>query len=246
MGRSAAANPVTDPQLHTRRIVSAATLHAVFVEGKVDGVPASILVDTGSAVTIVHRRLWERGQVGSGKLQPVEGGPIVVANGDPLQILGQTQSHIHLAGTDFTHNVLVSGNVTQDCLLGADFLAAHGFVIDLQSRVLRQGQASTPLLHQPESTLPVCKVAVSDTVIVRAGEEKLLFANVDNSSCSHLAGTSGVLEPKEGFEERHQLLLARVVATPDNGVVPLRVANLTSSAVTLYRGTNIAKFCPLS
>jgi len=44
IGRSAAANPVTDPQLHTRRIVSAATLHAVFVEGKVDGVPASILV----------------------------------------------------------------------------------------------------------------------------------------------------------------------------------------------------------
>ena len=94
-----------------------------------------------------------------------------MANGDPLQILGQTQSHIHLAGTDFTHNVLVSGNVTQDCLLGADFLAAHGFVIDLQSRVLRQGQASTPLLHQPESTLPVCRVTVSDTVIVRAGEE---------------------------------------------------------------------------
>ena len=86
-----------------------------------------------------------------------------MANGNPLQMLGQTQSHIHLA-----RNVLVSGNVTQDCLLGADFLAAHGFVIDLQSRVLRQGQASTPLLHQPESTLPVCRVAVSDTVIVRA------------------------------------------------------------------------------
>ena len=39
--------------------------------------------------------------------------------------------------------------------------------------------------------------------------------------------------------------MARVVATPDDGVVPLRVANLTTSAITLYRGTNIAKFCPL-
>ena len=54
------------------------------------------------------------------------------------------------------------------------------------------------------------------------------------------------LNPRKVFQERHQLLLARVVATPDNGMVPLRVANLTSSAVTLYRGTNIAKFCPLS
>ena len=43
----------------------------------------------------------------------------------------------------------------------------------------------------------VCRVFVSDTVIVRAGKEKLLFANVDNSSCSHLAGTAGVLEHKE-------------------------------------------------
>ena len=40
--------------------------------------------------------------------------------------------------------------------------------------------------------------------------------------------------------------MARVVATPDRGMVPLRVANLTASAVTLYRGMNIAKFCPLS
>ena len=173
----------------------------------------------------------------------------MVANGEPLQILGQAESHIHLAGGDFTHNVLVTGDVSQDCLLGADFLASHGFVIDLQSRELRQGQSSTPLLHQPgqyTSSRPVCRVSVSDTVIVRAGEEKLLFASVDNSPCSHLAGTAGVLEPKEGFEERHQLLLARVVATPDRGMVPLRVANLSASAVTLYRGTNIAKFCPLS
>ena len=240
---------MTDPPLNTRRIVSVANQLAVFADGTVDGVPASILVDTGSAVTIVHRRVWERGQAGSSKLRPVAGGPVVVANGEPLQILGQAQSHIHLAGGDFTHNVLVTGDVSQDCLLGADFLASHGFVIDLQSRELRQGQSSTPLLHQPgqyTSSRSVCRVSVSDTVIVRAGEEKLLFASVDNSPCSHLAGTAGVLEPKEGFEERHQLLLARVVATPDRGMVPLRVANLSASAVTLYRGTNIAKFCPLS
>ena len=246
LGRSAAANPIIDPKLHPRRIVSTATQQAVFTDGKVDGVPASILVDTGSAVTIIHRRLWERGGGDSRKLHQVSGGPVVVANGEPLHILGQTQSKIHLAGIEFSHNVLVTGDVSQDCLLGADFLTSHGFVIDLQSQVLRQGQLSTPLLLQHgqcTSTLSVCKVSVGNTVILRAGEEKLLFANVDNSS--YPTGTAGVLEPKEGFEDRHQLLVARVVATPDNGVVPLRVANLTTSAITLYRGTSIAKFCPL-
>ena len=232
--------------MHPRQIVSTATPQAVFTEGKVDGVAASILVDTGSAVTIVHRRLWERGQGDVRKLQQVSGGPVVVANGEPLHILGQTQSKIHLAGIEFAHNVLITGDVSQDCLLGADFLTSHGFVIDLQSQVLRQGQLSTPLLLQRgqcTSALSVCKVSVGNTVILRAGEEKLLFVNIDNSS--YPTGTAGVLEPKEGFEDRHQLLVARVVATPDDGVVPLRVANLTTSAITLYRGTNIAKFCPL-
>jgi len=44
----------------------------------------------------------------------------------------------------------------------------------------------------------------------------------------------------------HQLLLARVVAIPDNGVVPLRVANLSTEVVTLHRGTTTGKFYPLS
>lgn len=70
MGQPAAANPVTNPQLHTHRIVSAATLHAVFVERNI---PASILVDTGLAVTNVHCWLSERGQLCSSKLQPVVG-----------------------------------------------------------------------------------------------------------------------------------------------------------------------------
>ena len=96
--------------------------------------------DTGSALKIVHRRLWERGQGDSRKQQQVSGGPVVVANGEPLHILGQTQSKIHLAGIEFTHIVLVTGDVSQDCLLGAGFLTSHGFVIDLQSQVLHHGQ----------------------------------------------------------------------------------------------------------
>ena len=58
--------------------------------------------------------------------------------------------------------------------------------------------------------------------------------------------TAGVLELKEGFEERHQLLLARVVAIPDKGLIPLRAANLSSDAIMLHRGTTIGKFYTLS
>jgi len=98
---------------------------AIFTNGKVNGVPTLLLVDTGSAVTIIHHRLWEQGRAST--LQKVDGGPIVAANGQSLSILGQVKSHILLAGGEFIHDVLVA-DVSQDCLLGADFLTAHGLI----------------------------------------------------------------------------------------------------------------------
>ena len=69
----------------------------------------------------------------------------------------------------------------------------------------------------------------------------MFFANID---CPyHGFPTGGILEPKEDFEERH--LLARVVAIPDNGLIPLRAANLSSDAITLHRGATIGQFYAL-
>lgn len=110
---------------------------AIFTNGKVNGVPTLLLVDTGSAVTIIHRRLWEQGQAST--LQKVDGGPIVAANGQSLFILGQVKSHLLLAGGEFIYDVLVADDVSQDCLLSADFLTAHGFIIDFNSRMLCKG-----------------------------------------------------------------------------------------------------------
>lgn len=152
----------------------------------------------------------------------------------PLTILGESKSRIQLAGGEFVHNILVTEDIRQDCLLGADFLVLHGVVLDLKSRTLSQGDSSTPLsLPQPESP-SVCRVTIGDNLILRGEEERLLWADI-NSSSSFPTDAAGVIEPKEGFEERHQLLMARVVAVPVGGAVPVRIANLTTSTVTLQR-----------
>ena len=167
----------------------------------------------------------------------------MVANGDSLSILGQTTSRIQVAGEEYTHDVLVADDVSQDCLLGADFLASHEFVIDLGSHMLHKGNSSMPLLQPHNPTSEVCRVFIGEPV-VQAGEERLFFAMVDR--LFHDFPTAGVLELEVGFEERHQLLLARVVAIPNKGLIPLRAANLSSEAVTLHRDTTVAKFYTLS
>ena len=216
----------------------------MFVEGKINGVPCTILVDTGAAVTIVHRRIWDRGK----RTATLEDNTssVVTANGEPLKLLGKTKVTFSLADRELTHNILVTESITQDCLLGSDFLIAHGCVVDLKARKLVMGPLSTPIFHLQvtDQSQAICRVLMSETMVFRAGEERVCVGNVDIPPFVTI-GSAGVVEPKEGFEERSNLLLARTLVVPDNGCLPVRLANLTESPVTVYKGTNVAIFSPL-
>ena len=97
------------------------------------------------------------------------------------------------------------------------------------------GEAVVPIHHSAMEALPkqVYRVSVATTAIIRGGEEKLLWATVHHPQNIGVH-YPGVLEPKEGFEAQHQLLVARVVALPDNKRMPVRMANLTPVPITLY------------
>lgn len=107
---------------------SAGSSAAVYAPGFVDGRVVEMLVDTGSAVTLVHKRLLDR----IGVVKVLEGveDRVVSANGQPLGILGRCDLRIGIGGVDELHPVLVANDVTQDCLIGVDFLARHKVKID--------------------------------------------------------------------------------------------------------------------
>ena len=79
-------------------------------------------------------------------MQEISGGPVVAANEQPLRILGVIRSNFNVAGTEFSHVALVTEYMSQDCLLGDDFLLSHEFVVDLKDKMLRKGSVSTPLI----------------------------------------------------------------------------------------------------
>ncbi len=107
----------------------------------------------------------------------------MVANGEPLKILGIAEVVIHVADTDFTHEVLVTDQVFQDCLLGADFLVPNGFVIDFETGVLRRGVTTTSLTQAGKShARTVCRVSLGNTSVIRAGEERLPWVDVQLTS----------------------------------------------------------------
>ena len=149
---------------------------AIYVTGAVNSVATAILVDTGSAVTILHKDLWE--QSARSALEAISS-PVTVANGQSLHILGLGTVRICIADVEFVHQAMIADDVSQSCLLGADFLVPHGAVIDFKTNQLQVDKAVVPMHHSAImiEALPkqVCRVSVATTAIIRGGEEKLLW-----------------------------------------------------------------------
>lgn len=98
-------------------------------------VAAEMLVDTGSAVTIVREDVW-RGTLQSDWSRLITlPQPAVAANGQESDLLGQSDTVIQVGGCAKKHTVLITKGLVQECLLGTDFLQKHRCVVDLDKRV---------------------------------------------------------------------------------------------------------------
>ena len=104
----------------------------------------------------------------------------MTANGEPLKLLGRAKVTFSLADRELTYTILVTESITQDCLLGSDFLTAHECVVDLKARRLVMGQLSTPIFHLQvtDQSQAICRVSMSETMVFRAGEERIYVGNI--------------------------------------------------------------------
>ena len=86
-----------------------------------------MLVDTGSAVTIhvLREDVWNEisDSYGAGLLKSEN--DVIAANGEKLQVTGKCKLPFRIGNIDVSHPVLITKGVTQECLLGADFLNKH-------------------------------------------------------------------------------------------------------------------------
>ena len=95
-----------------------------------------MLVDTGSAVTLVREDVVRDVKFGNSLKLEVPANSVVAANGEKLDISGQCTMSIKVGALSQQHLVLVARNLNQECLLGADFLIKRGCIVDLQQHVL--------------------------------------------------------------------------------------------------------------
>ena len=110
---------------------TAAMSSTVMVTGMVVGRQTRMLVDTGSVVTILREDVWRESQEPNQCTPIPPFRPVVTANGQELDLLGQSEVLIHVGGLREKHTALIAKGLTQECLLGVDFLKRHGCIVDL-------------------------------------------------------------------------------------------------------------------
>ena len=213
---------------------------------------AKFLLDSGAAVSVVRHAVladcWRN------SIAKVETQNTLAANGLPLEVIGQVTVPVSLGEFRAEQKFTVVRNLTVDCILGADFLVEHGAVIDCKASTLAVGM--NPRFKVPISVARCETAALSSAVFKQSAVSLLNTIEIPARSVAQVVthvqvscGQEGVIEPlgntRSGIPKH--ILVARTLAKvgPHHDMV-LQVANASPTPTTVYNGTKLGMFAPIS
>ena len=91
------------------------------VAATINNVPVTFLLDTGSALTILRKSIWDRCKQPDDKLEPWNQQSLVGAEGTTLRVYGSTCVQWEVDGKEFSHNVAVVDPLTTKAYIRARF-----------------------------------------------------------------------------------------------------------------------------
>jgi len=95
------------------------------------------VADTGAAITLLDRTMWDKVNTAGQVLTPWTGPPPVGVEGTQLDTWGNSTAEITCAGETFRFPVLVAISLTTDAILGMDFLDDNKCTLEMATKVLR-------------------------------------------------------------------------------------------------------------
>ncbi|KRY01178.1 Retrovirus-related Pol polyprotein from transposon gypsy, partial [Trichinella pseudospiralis] len=197
------------------------------VVGKIDGCPTNILIDTGSAVTLVQSGI---------PTEPWSNGNLLAADGTHLTVSGKRWAKLEIGNQAFTHPVVIVENLVQQALLGVSALRRFGCTLNIADAVLQINGESVRLTEATTARSKV-DVIVEENPLSRSALQK------------RPEGPSVGRVPKETFilkvlvqrpEGRLPVAVARAVVYPREGCVPVQLLNPSGDRVTIHWGKVVA------
>ena len=198
-----------------------------------DGIPVTAVIDTGSAVTLISAPLFRAiSEKGGHVVRPWTLGPILSANGTRSVPTGTTDVFVHLGPLAVQHAAIVFEGLPFHAILGVDFMAAHGVIVDVPAQSLHFAANPTASMELKVGEPHIGVFSVS-RCIVPAFSEVLLHV----TACLQIPPDCvAVVEPPL---HACAVLVARGVCS--DAVQTVLVANATPTPVTLESGAAVGR-----
>ena len=211
--------------------------HSYRINGRINGVQASFVVDTGAAVTLLDKALWDKVNNAGQVLSTWTGPPLVGVEGTRLDTWGTITAEITFSGETFKFPVLVARSLTADAILGMDFLDNNKCTLEMANKVLRFPDRGVSISLRDSSLQPhivQAGVTLEETLSIPPFSEMEVMARVSEG----LHEETWLLE--EYKSKNLPVRVTRALVSPVTTTVPVRLLNLSSDTTTVFKGTKVA------
>ena len=213
-------------------------MHTIIIMGNVNGVSVHFMLDTGAAVSLMQKAVWDNA-CGGRELAPWTGPQLVGVEGTSLLVHGAARIDVALAGKLLPVDVPAVGSLRVQSILGLNFLENNSCVVNAAKKaLLLQGLGIPIQCSNHTSIISQSLVALRETLQIPA------FCEMETMANTHEQLNGGVWL-LEGLHDRYlPVLVAGAVVAPVMGVentcVPVRLVNPTAVEVKIHKGTKIA------
>ena len=123
---------IIGPDTNTLIPVAAMRTNAAVVTGLLGGVAMEMMLDSGSAVSLVRKDMMSS-QMNNVTQIPLPAVKLVTAAGDDLLMIDHIQTTVQIQHHTVNHMFVMVNVLITPVILGMDFLQQHGIVIDFAS-----------------------------------------------------------------------------------------------------------------
>ena len=164
--------------------------------------------------------------------------------------MGQCNLPVQVGGLSHDHPVLIvkSSGLTQECLLGADYLTEYGCVIDSKHQILLAGGTSVHFIHtlglNGEDSVMHAAVKLSESVTLPPYCQMQLPVII--ASHSLLGSTTALLEPDQAFMEAHGVVVAHSLFQGNESNAVVLMLNPCQASVVLQQVERVGVLIPVA
>ena len=145
--------------------------------GTVGGKVCNLTIDTGSTISIIRPDMLDGTE---GKIQP-SSNCLRTVTGDTAPIQGCSELRVGIGSLELPHEMWIA-NITDECILGLDFLGKHGCQVCLKDNVLMVGDQEVPLTKSIHDTAKgCCRVIAIESCVVPPQSEAIIPGQIARS-----------------------------------------------------------------